>query len=260
MYGTVKDCHLLFNLRFMRLLGIIPARFGSMRFPGKPLVKIGDKAMVERVYEQASHSTFLNKVIVATDHQDIYDYCVSHGLNVEMTSIHHMSGTERCAEVAQRHDEYDIVLNIHCDEPFLITDQIDIICRVFIDQTDSVDIVTLAKNIKDDLTLMDPDEVKVVFGTNMEAIYFSRLPIPFFRAADQQEWLLRHPYYKHIDLTGFRREILVEVASLNESYLETAEEIEALRWIENDYRIKIALTDIDSLEINSPEDLQKLVL
>lgn len=243
----------------MQILGIIPTRYASSRFPGKALADIGGKPMLQWVYEQSRMSSFLSHLLVATDDERIYETCQSLNIPVEMTSDYHRSGTDRCAEVTRKLPEYDAIINIHCDEPFIMSNQIDILAKTLL-QNSNADIATLAKFIQSQEELDDPDVVKIVFGYNMEAIYMSRHPIPYFAFADKEEWLLRHQYYKHIGLYGFKRETLLEVASINESYLETSENVEALRWIENDYNVKVALTDYDSLEINTPEDLEELLI
>ena len=242
----------------MRILGIIPTRYASSRFPGKALADIGGKPMIQWVCEQSKMSSFLTDIIVATDDERIFDTCVSLNLRVEMTSDYHRSGTDRCAEVIKRHPDYEAVIYIHCDEPFIMPNQIDILAKTLL-QNDSAEIATLAKFIQSQEELDDPDVVKIVFGSNNEAIYMSRHPIPYFAFANKEEWLLRHQYYKHIGLYGFKRETLLEVSSINESYLETSENVEALRWIENDYNVKVSLTDNDSIEINTPEDLEELL-
>lgn len=243
---------------FMKILGIIPTRYASSRFPGKALADVGGKPMLQRVYEQSQMSSFLSQLVVATDDERIFDTCIRLNIPVEMTADYHRSGTDRCAEVAKNHPEYEAIISIHCDEPFIMSNQIDILAKTLL-QNSTADIVTLAKFIQTQEELCDSDVVKIVFGYNMEAIYMSRHPIPYYAFAEKEEWLLRHQYYKHIGLYGFKRETLLEVAALNVSYLETSENLEALRWIENDYNVKVALTDYDSLEINTPEDLAELL-
>lgn len=242
----------------MKILGIIPTRYESTRFPGKALVDIAGKPMIQRVYEQASMSEYLTDLVIATDDSRIADVCNVFGMKVELTADYHRSGTDRCAEIARNHTEFDAIINIHCDEPFLNPIQIDILAKTLL-QNESAEIATLAKFITDQTELNDPDVVKIVFGNNMEAIYMSRHPIPYYFFADKEEWLLRHQYYKHIGLYGYKRETLIELSTINVSYLESSENVEALRWIENDYNVKVALTDNDSTEINTIEDLDKLL-
>ncbi len=242
----------------MQILGIIPTRYASSRFPGKALADIGGKPMLQRVYEQSKLSSFLSHLLVATDDERIADTCIELGIPVEMTSDYHRSGTDRCAEVSRKYPEYEAIVSIHCDEPFIMSNQIDILAKTLI-QNSNADIATLAKFIESQEELDDPEIVKIVFGNNQEAIYMSRHPIPYFVHANKEEWLLRHQYYKHIGLYGFKRDTLLEVAALNVSYLETSENVEALRWIENDYNVKVALTDYDSIEINTPQDLEDLM-
>ncbi|MCO6461464.1 MAG: 3-deoxy-manno-octulosonate cytidylyltransferase [Saprospiraceae bacterium] len=242
----------------MQILGIIPTRYASSRFPGKALADVGGKPMLQRVYEQTKLSSFLSHLIVATDDERIAEMCIKLDIPVEMTSDYHRSGTDRCAEVASKYPEYDAIISIHCDEPFIMSNQIDILAKTLL-QNSNADIATLAKFIESREELDDPEVVKIVFGYNQEAIYMSRHPIPYFVHASKEEWLLRHQYYKHIGLYAFKKETLLEIAALNVSYLETAENVEALRWIENDYNVKVSLTDYDSIEINTPKDLEELL-
>jgi 3-deoxy-manno-octulosonate cytidylyltransferase (CMP-KDO synthetase) len=242
----------------MRFLGIIPAQYNSSRFPGKPLADIDGKPLIQRVFDQVNTSEFLDEVIVATDHDAIYAACQQLNIPVEMTESFHKSGLERIAEVAGRHPEFDAVIYIHCDEPFIMSVQIDLLAKGIM-YSERTDISTLAKAIREDEDLLDPDIVKIVFGMDQEAIYLSRHPIPYYHKAPVEEWLLRQPYYKHIGLYGFRRDILLEVTGINESNLEKSEDITALRWIENEYHVRVQLTDLDSIEINTPDDLERLL-
>lgn len=241
----------------MKILGIIPARFESTRFPGKPLADIDGMPLIQRVYNQVSMSDYLDEVIIATDHPLIMEKCLELDLPMEETQSYHKSGIERIAEVARRHSEYDAIVYIHCDEPFIMPVQIDLLAKGLMDGR--TEITTLAKVVRDYEELTDPEVVKIVFGMNHEAIYLSRQPIPYFVDATKEEWLMRHQYHKHIGLYGFRRETLLEVSQINESQLERAEHIDALRWIENDYNIKVVLTDLDSIEINTPEDILRII-
>lgn len=175
-----------------------------------------------------------------------------------MTESFHKSGLERIAEVAERHPEFDGVVYIHCDEPFIMAVQIDLLVKGIM-YSERTDISTLAKAIRDESELLNPDVVKIVFGMDQEAIYLSRHPIPYYQKAPVNEWLMRQPYYKHISLYGFRRDILLEVTRINESNLEKSEEIIPLRWIENEYHVRVQLTDLDSIEINTPQDLYDLL-
>jgi 3-deoxy-manno-octulosonate cytidylyltransferase (CMP-KDO synthetase) len=242
-------------------LGIIPARFASTRFPGKPLVDILGKTMVQRVYEQAIQSS-LEQVVVATDDKRIFDHVAAFGGKVVMTSDRHPSGTDRCAEVASlpQYADCQLVVNVQGDEPFIAPAQIDLALE-FLVKTEALPIATLAKLIdpKSNLDLTDPNMVKVVFDKNHRALYFSRWPLPFHRNLPQEKWLAEGIFYKHIGLYAFRRDVLLEVASLPPSRLELAESLEQLRWLENGYQIGVALTEFESISIDSPADLELAV-
>ena len=241
----------------MKILGIIPARFASSRFPGKPLVDIAGKSMIRRVYEQCIKSSGLNKVIVATDDQRIFDHIKSFGGDAIMTSDKHKSGTDRCEEVAKQFPEFGICINIQGDEPLIDPAQIDLLIACF--KQENVFIATLAKKINTNEELFNQNSPKVVLDKNSDAIYFSRTPIPFQRNRTQDNWLNNHNYFKHIGIYAYRSTMLSEITKLPVSDLEQAEDLEQLRWIENGYKIKVALTDKESLAIDTPEDLIKLV-
>ena len=237
----------------MQISGIIPARYASTRFPGKPLVDIGGKSMIRRVYEQAAKAGRLSNIIVATDDQRIFDHVTSFGGKVRMTSAEHQSGTDRCAEVASSYPESDVFINIQGDEPFIDPRQIDLLCECFSDS--QVNLATLVKKIDSEAELMSPNTPKVVFDNNNQAIYFSRTPIPFVRDQAPQYWLDHQLYYKHIGIYGYRRQALDLITKLRVSPLERAEALEQLRWIENGFRIKVAVTKIESISIDTPSDL-----
>lgn len=240
-----------------RFLGIIPARFASTRFPGKPLVKIGGKMMIQRVYEQVKDS--LDEVYVATDDLRIYEAVKSFGGQVVMTSEEHKSGTDRCKEAWQKAaGDFDVVVNIQGDEPFIRPEQIELLKTCF--EVANTEIATLIKPFTeaDGLeALRNRNTPKVVINNNMEAIYFSRSVIPFLRNYDDTEWLTRHIYYKHIGLYAYRTDILQQITELPVSLLEQAESLEQLRWIENGYKIKVAITHHETFGIDTPEDLSK---
>lgn len=242
-------------------LGIIPARFASTRFPGKPLVDIGGKTMVQRVYEQASKSA-LGQVVVATDDQRIFDHVASFGGQVVMTSDQHPSGTDRCAEVASlsQFADFQFIVNVQGDEPFIAPAQINLALEVLA-RVENWPIATLARKIQSESNadLLDPNMVKVVFDKHQRALYFSRWPLPFHRNLPQGKWLAEGVFYKHIGLYAFRREVLLEVAALPPSRLEQAESLEQLRWLENGYPIGVALTEFESISIDSPNDLELAV-
>lgn len=241
----------------MKILGIIPARFGSTRFPGKPLVDIDGKTMIQRVYEQAKSCSTLTDVIVATDDQRIFNEVTRFGGKVVITSTMHQSGTDRCAEVVSKlTTPYEIIINIQGDEPFIDPKQITQLCNCFLDE--KTQIATLVKRITEQSDLFNENKVKVTFSKNHFAIYFSRNAIPFFRGEANENWLKKHTYYKHIGIYGYRTQILKEITLLKPSTLELAEGLEQLRWLENGYNIKITETELEAISIDTPEDIAKL--
>lgn len=239
----------------MKILGIIPARYASSRLPAKALADIGGKPMVQRVYERASKCEELSKVVIATDHQEIFTKAQEFG-NVLMTSPDHQSGTDRCAEVLNKMEDenYDFVINIQGDEPFIDPKQISLLASCF---GVSTQLATLVKKIDAAHTLFNPNTPKVLLNNHSEAIYFSRSTIPHLRNFDESDWLNKHTFYKHIGIYGYRADILKEITLLPQSTLELAESLEQLRWIENGYSIKVAITNIESMGIDTPEDLEK---
>ncbi|MEO6150858.1 MAG: 3-deoxy-manno-octulosonate cytidylyltransferase [Mucilaginibacter sp.] len=241
----------------MNILGIIPARYASSRFPGKPLVDIGGKSMIQRVYEQAKKCSSLAGVIVATDDQRVFDHVTGFGGMVTMTSAEHESGTDRCAEVALQYPQYDIVINIQGDEPYIDPEQITKLAFCFADT--NTQIATLVKKINTPQELLNPNSPKVVINKLSEAVYFSRAPLPYLRGVEPGEWPQHYTYFKHIGIYGFKAAILQQLTKLPVSALETAEKLEQLRWIENGYRIKIAETELETHAIDTPEDLKLLL-
>ncbi len=241
----------------MQSIGIIPARFSSTRFPGKPLVNIDGKTMIQRVYLQASKATLLSKVLVATDDKRIFDHVRSFGGLVKMTRKAHQNGTSRCAEVAKLFQDMEAVVNIQGDEPFIDPRQIDA-CVQVLQYNSNKNIASLAKKINKYEELTHPNIVKVVFNTQKEALYFSRSPIPYLRGVAQKDWLKKGNFYKHIGLYAYRRATLLEIAQLPLGKLEQSESLEQLRWLENGYKIGIALTDLETFGIDTPQDLEKL--
>lgn len=238
----------------MRVLGIIPSRYNSTRFPGKPLVEIKGKTMIRRVYEQALKSKKLDRVVVATDDLRIYDHVIGFGGQALMTSPTHLNGTERCAELAALLEDYEAILNIQGDEPFIHEEQIDTLCGVMTEAS----IGTLAKPIEDPDELLNPSVIKVVLNAKSEAIYFSRSPIPHLRGVPTEQWLSHTPYHRHIGLYGFRRELLLQLTRLSPTPLELAESLEQLRWIEHGHTIKVGITTHHSIGIDTPADLEKI--
>ncbi|PTR01369.1 3-deoxy-manno-octulosonate cytidylyltransferase (CMP-KDO synthetase) [Mucilaginibacter yixingensis] len=240
----------------MKILGIIPARYASTRFPGKPLVDIDGKTMIQRVYEQAKKCSTLADVFVATDDQRIYDHVLSFGGKVVMTSDQHPSGTDRCAEVAAQHPEYEVVINIQGDEPYIDPEQISKLTACFAEP--GTQLATLIKQIDTTEELYNFATPKVIINKNWEAIYFSRSPIPHVRGQEPQHWLYHNTYYKHIGIYGYKSDVLQQITKLPVSSLEKAESLEQLRWIENGYRIKVAETDLETFAVDIPADLDRL--
>ncbi|WKN45212.1 3-deoxy-manno-octulosonate cytidylyltransferase [Tunicatimonas pelagia] len=239
----------------MKILGIIPARWASSRFPQKVLADIGGKSMVQRVYEQALQAKKLDKVIVATDHEKIAEHIVSFGGAVSLTSPDHPSGTDRCREaLAQQAEAYDYVINIQGDEPFVQPQAIDELAHLLDGQTQ---LGTLVSEIRDASVLSNPNMMKVIFNAHREAIYFSRTAIPYLRDVPADKWLQHHTFYKHVHLYAYRADILREITELPVSPLEKAESLEQLRWIENGYRIKVGITKHKSLSVDTPADLER---
>lgn len=239
----------------MRILGVIPARYASTRFPAKPLVDINGKSMIRRVYEQASKSKCLNKVVVATDHEEIYRHVNAFAGEVCMTSPHHASGTDRCFEVLTKEKEkFDYVINIQGDEPFIAPEQIDLLTSLLDGKTE---LATLIKKIGSVEQLLNPNLVKVVCSNNQEALYFSRSVIPYFRNMEQAEWVTHHTYYKHIGMYAYRADVLEQITKLEISSLEKTESLEQLRWLENGFHIRVKETNIETIGIDTPEDLEK---
>ena len=241
----------------MKVIGIIPARYDSTRFPGKPLVDIAGMTMIQRVYNQVKHAASLSEVVVATDDQRIFDHVKSFAGNVVMTKKEHQSGTDRCAEVINNISGFDIAINIQGDEPFIDPQQIDLLVSCF--QRPEVEIATLVRPIQELADLENVNKPKVVLNQKSEALYFSRQPIPYMRGADIKEWLSKETYYNHIGIYGFKVETLKELAKLPISKLETTESLEQLRWLYNGYRIQTAVSTHINDAIDSPEDLQDIL-
>jgi 3-deoxy-manno-octulosonate cytidylyltransferase (CMP-KDO synthetase) len=236
----------------MNIIGIIPARFASTRFPGKPLIDIGGKSMIQRVYEQCKKATSLSEVIVATDDERIAAHVKSFGGKVAMTNINHQSGTDRCAEVMQTYTGLcDAIINIQGDEPFIDPEQINILADVF--HQPHVQLVTLKKKMELEADVLNPNMVKVISNQQGEAIYFSRSPIPYRRNPEANII-----YYKHIGIYGYRKETLTAITQLPLGILEQAENLEQLRWIEHDFRITLIETTIENIAIDTPDDLARV--
>lgn len=241
----------------MKFIAIIPARYASTRFPAKPLAMLGGKRVIERVYEQVAG--VLDDAVVATDDQRIYDAVRAFGGKVEMTSTAHRSGTDRCWEAyCKQGGEFDVVINVQGDEPFIQPSQLEALKHCF--DNESIDIATLVKPFAESdglAALENPNSPKVVLDNESRALYFSRSVIPYLRGVDRQEWLSRHTFYKHIGIYGFRTEVLKAVTALPQSSLEIAESLEQLRWLENGYKIGVGISDVETIGIDTPEDLAR---
>jgi 3-deoxy-manno-octulosonate cytidylyltransferase (CMP-KDO synthetase) len=240
------------------ILGVIPARYASTRFPAKPLVDIAGKTMIQRVYEQVKKSTQISDVVVATDHPEIFNHVTAFGGMVCMTRESHISGTDRCYEaLTLQAKAYEYVINIQGDEPFIKPEQIDLLAGILDGQTE---IATLAKKIEHHDQLFNPNIVKVVVGQTGEGLYFSRAAIPYLRNLPETEWLSAQVHYKHIGMYAYRADILQKLTALPVSTLEKAESLEQLRWLEHGYKIKVAETTLETIGIDTPDDLQKALL
>jgi len=243
----------------LKFAGIIPARYASTRFPGKPLVMINGKSMIHRVYVQASMA--LDHICVATDDLRIEAEVKNFGGNVIMTSPYHQSGTDRCAEaldLLQKQLEiyFDVVVNIQGDEPFIQPAQLEALMKCF--ENPNTQIATLVKPILSNDDVFNPNHVKAVIDKDNRAMYFSRSPIPYLRNKNTSTWNTQHEYYKHIGIYAYRTEVLRELTTLPQSSLEMAESLEQLRWLENGYYIMVEKTEFESLSVDTPEDLEKI--
>ena len=239
----------------MRFIALIPARFASTRFPGKPLAMLGGKSVIQRVYEQVSR--VVDETYVATDDKRIYDAVEAFGGKVVMTRSDHKSGTDRIEEAAEKiGGDFDVVVNVQGDEPFIQASQIETVCHCFDDPT--TQIATLGKPFGNDMDAIgNPNSPKIVVDKKGFALYFSRSIIPFVRGVDSEEWPSAYPFLKHLGLYAYRREVLREVTQLPQGVLEKAESLEQLRWLENGYKIRVGLTDIETVGIDTPADLDR---
>lgn len=240
-----------------KYIGIIPARYASTRFPAKPLAMLGGKTVIERVYTQVTG--VLDDAWVATDDERIADAVRAFGGQVVMTSVHHKSGTDRCREAYERiANPFDVVVNVQGDEPFIQPSQLEAVKSCFDDP--ATQIATLVKPFapEDGLeALENPNSPKVVVDAQMNALYFSRSVIPYLRGVERSEWLSHHTFYKHIGLYAYRSEVLKEITALPQSSLELAESLEQLRWLENGYTIKVGITQVETIGIDTPGDLER---
>jgi len=243
----------------MRVLAIIPARYGSTRFPGKPLADLAGKPMIQRVFEQVITCTSVSDVIVATDHADIFSVVQSFGGRVIMTSESCLSGTDRCAEVLEKiQDDFDLMLNVQGDEPFIQCGQIEELIESM--ALPEAQIGTLVRRIGQTEDIFNPNVVKAAFSASGRALYFSRNPIPFVRGAEKDEWLEKAVFFRHIGLYAYRPTVLREIAKLPGGKLEMAESLEQLRWMEAGYPVFVRETAFDSPGIDTPEDLETALL
>lgn len=249
----------------MKFIGIIPARYASTRFPGKPLAMLGGKTVIQRVYEQvaealSSQRSVLNSqfppVWVATDDERIFRAVEAFGGQAVMTRSDHQSGTDRIEEAAEKIGaDADVIINVQGDEPFIQRSQLETLMHLFDDA--ETQIGTIGKPFETMEAVENPNSPKIVTDVRGYALYFSRSVIPFCRGKERSEWLDSYPYLKHLGLYAYRREVLAEITRLPQSTLEKAESLEQLRWLQNGYRIKVGLTDVETVGIDTPEDLQR---
>ena len=238
----------------MKFTAIIPARYASTRFPGKPLAVLGGKTVIQRVYEQVS--SVLNEVYVATDDERIFACVNSFGGKAVMTRADHQSGTDRIQEAVEKTStQTDVIINVQGDEPFIQPSQIQTLMQLFDDP--STQIGTLGKYFENIEAVENPNSPKIVMDNRGFALYFSRSVIPYIRGIERQNWFDKYPFLKHLGVYAYRREILAEVTKLPQSSLEKAESLEQLRWLQNGYRIRVGLTDVETVGIDTPEDLQR---
>lgn len=246
----------------LKVLGVIPARYASSRFPGKPLAKIGNMEMVVCVCKRVTDSGLFDKVVVATDSRQIFDVVSSYGYNAIMTDENHSCGTERCEEVLsileEGGEQFDLIVNIQGDEPLISKEQLQQVIDPFKDN--KTEISTLCKMIEDNKTLLSPNSVKVVFDERKNALYFSRSVIPYNRDETNEYGIAKGNYFKHIGLYAYRAQVLKAIVQLYPSRLEKIECLEQLRWLEEGYKIKVNITEFESIGIDTPEDLEKLMV
>ena len=238
----------------MKFIAIIPARYASTRFPGKPLAMLGGKTVIQRVYEQAV--SVLDEAYVATDDERIFQTVTGFGGRAVMTRADHKSGTDRIEEAVEKLEtDADVIINIQGDEPFVQASQIETLCHLF--DAPETQIGTLGKPFETMEAVLNPNSPKIVCDRRGFALYFSRSVIPYVRNKQQQEWLQHFPFLKHLGLYAYRREVLREVTQLPQSPRELAESLEQLRWLENGYRIRVGKTDVETVGIDTPEDLER---
>lgn len=238
----------------MKFIGIIPARYASTRFPGKPLALLGGKPVIQHVYEKVA--AVLEAAYVATDDERIYDVVKSFGGQVVMTRTDHKSGTDRIEEAIEKiGGEWDVVVNVQGDEPFVAKSQLDTICHCFDDPT--TQIATLGKPLESMEAVQNPNSPKIVVDNMGFAMYFSRSVIPYVRGKEMSTWLTHYPFLKHLGIYAYRKDVLRQVTQLPQSSLEIAESLEQLRWLQNGFKIKVGTTDVETVGIDTPQDLER---
>lgn len=238
----------------MKFIGIIPARYASTRFPGKPLALLGGKPVIQHVYEKVA--AVLEAAYVATDNERIYDVVKSFGGQVVMTRTDHKSGTDRIEEAIEKiGGEWDVVVNVQGDEPFVAKSQLDTICHCFDDPT--TQIATLGKPFESMEAVQNPNSPKIVVDNMGFAMYFSRSVIPYVRGKEKSSWLTHYPFLKHLGIYAYRKDVLRQVTQLPQSSLEIAESLEQLRWLQNGFKIKVGTTDVETVGIDTPQDLER---
>lgn len=238
----------------MKFIGIIPARYASTRFPGKPLALLGGKPVIQHVYEKVA--AVLEAAYVATDDERIYDAVKSFGGQVVMTRTDHKSGTDRIEEAIEKiGGEWDVVVNVQGDEPFVAKSQLDTICHCFDDST--TQIATLGKPFESMEAVQNPNSPKIVVDNMGFAMYFSRSVIPYVRGKEESSWLTHYPFLKHLGIYAYRKDVLRQVTQLPQSSLEIAESLEQLRWLQNGFKIKVGTTDVETVGIDTPQDLER---
>lgn len=238
----------------MKFIAIIPARYASTRFPGKPLAILGGKTVIQRVYEQAV--SVVGEAYVATDDERIFSTVEAFGGRAVMTRPDHKSGTDRIEEAVEKLGvTADVIINVQGDEPFIQRSQIETLCSLF--DVPETQIGTLGKRFDSMDAVQSPNSPKIVSDLNGFALYFSRSIIPYVRGEETATWLSHFPYLKHIGIYAYRREVLREITKLPQSPLELAESLEQLRWLQNGYRIRVGETDVETIGIDTPEDLQR---
>ena len=238
----------------MKFIGIIPARYASTRFPGKPLALLGGKPVIQHVYEKVA--AVLETAYVATDDERIYDVVKSFGGQVVMTRTDHKSGTDRIEEAIEKiGGEWDVVVNVQGDEPFVAKSQLDTICHCFDDPT--TQIATLGKPFESMEAVQNPNSPKIIVDNMGFAMYFSRSVIPYVRGKEKSSWLTHYPFLKHLGIYAYRKDVLRQVTQLPQSSLEIAESLEQLRWLQNGFKIKVGTTDVETVGIDTPQDLER---